>query len=106
MKCAREIGEATGLAGAEHELRSHEREAIPNEAGGGGETRPPQYNAQQHAARTHAIAHEAAGHFEQRVCERECAQAEAHLLIADGEIFLDERSDHGDGDTVDIGDHR
>ena len=60
----------------------------------------------EHAARSHAVAQVAAGNFEERVGPAERGKDRAHLAFIQAEIVGDERRGEGDGNAVDVGDHR
>ena len=100
-----QIGETAGFARAEQGTRHRQRDEVPGPSGGRREERPPQYDAQQHAARAHPVAQKTARYLEQSVRPRKSGESVAHLHLRQMQVRADEGRRERDANPVDIGDH-
>ena len=104
-KSLREVGEAPGFASAEEEPSNIHAVEVPHEASGRGKCRPPDDDSHQDLARSHPIAHPAAGYFKQRVGDGEGREDIAHLALRQSEVTGDNGRRLRDTDAIDIGKH-
>ena len=102
---ARRAREGARLADAEQEAHREQRDEARRAARGRGHRRPPDDDARQRRARAEAVGEPAARDLEQRVGEREGAEHEAHLRVAESpRSGLDRRRRGRDADAIEVGD--
>ena len=101
----RQIGKTARFPGAEKKLVDPQRGEAPHQHHRRRETRPPQHDAHQHAARTQLVAHPAAGNLGQCVGQREGPEHRPHLRFAQAQVVRDERRGFRDRHPVDVGQH-
>ena len=102
MKGLRQVRERARLTGAEQEPGHGQGGPVPHPAGGGGEEGPPQDDANQHLARTDAVAEVPGGDFKERVSQRERGKHPAHLRLVQVQVAADEGGRLRDANPVNV----
>ena len=105
-KRARGRREHSGLTHTEEEPHREQRHEAGGESRGSGHDRPPDHDARQRHPGSEAVGEPAARDLEQRVGQRERAEDESHLGVAEAELRTNGRRGRGDADPVEVGDRR